>query len=113
MEKVYISTKENIWNELTSVNITEEENAIINSEDLNLKSKKFELIKSIKDRQIKVLSKEDLLNIKTKYIELKNSLNLDKKDTYIFISSTILCNNNIYTGIINYNINKEHKQLRF
>ena len=95
MEKVYISTKEDIWNELISANITEEENAIINSEDLNLKSKKFELIKSIKDRQIKVLSKEDLLNIKTKYVELKNSLNLDKKDTYIFISSTILFNNNI------------------
>ena len=114
MEKVYISTKETIWNEIVSANITEEENLILNSEDNSLKDLKFKTLLDIKSRQTLNLNKEDLIKIQSNYSELKKSLNILKEDTYKLISITMIIKDDTsYSGVLNYIINDKHNQLRF
>lgn len=113
MEKVYISTKEGVWYENVPAQISEEEEILMNSEDISLKEEKFKVLAEIKKRMTKIVEVEELPNILLHYDNVKQSLNLSKKDTYSLISISMLVTEDSASGILNCLVNKEHKQVRF
>jgi hypothetical protein len=107
--KHYISSVEGEWVEVLPVNLTEEQKSILESEDKVAKKQLSELIKSQKQGPVDEIKKSELDRF---YNIVKPKLK--EGDSYELISISLSKKaKNIFTGILNYRINKEHKQVRF
>jgi hypothetical protein len=105
------STTEGTWIELASVEFTEaEQTLLISTKEEDLESK-AELIAEIKTKREKTLGEEESKVAQTIYLGVKPSL--QEKDVYELIAVNISLDGETGTGIINYRVNEEHKQIRF
>jgi len=104
------SIEEGKWVELVSIQLTDAEKSVLESPEKS--DEKLALIKKIEADTKKSVSASIASKAKAKYNEIKPSLNTD--DVYDFISADFMFDGtNITSGILNYRLNEEHKQVRF
>lgn len=104
------SIEEGKWVELVSTPLTEEQIALLSSKKSEDKQAKEALIAEIQGKGTKAASKADAAVAKAKYEEVKPTL--EEGETYHFIAMDILLGESA-SGILNFRINGEHKQIRF
>jgi hypothetical protein len=110
--KNYQSTIENTWVELVQVELTEAQLELLKSTEETDTEAKSDLIKEIKESREGAVSSELSEKLNTVYTSLKPELK--EKEVYQLISADFSeKSENVFTGIINYRINTEHKQIRF
>lgn len=106
------SIEEGKWFELVSVELTEDEKNILFSNDDANAAEKAALIQKINADGKKSVSATIASKAKAKYNEIKPSLK--ETDVYELIGADFIYDDsNITSGILNYKINEEHKQVRF
>jgi hypothetical protein len=103
------STTEGTWVELKQVELTEEQKTLLQSKKESDKEAIKALFAEIKALREVEAQEEDAVLAQAKYEAIKLSLKLKETDVYQLISFNISNN----TGILNYRINGEHKQIRF
>jgi len=104
------SIEEGKWVELISSSLTEEEKTLLVSTNSADKEAKEALIAELKSKTTKAASKKDADVAKAKYNEIKPVLEED--ETYHFIAMDVILGESL-SGILNYRVNGEHKQVRF
>jgi hypothetical protein len=110
--KNYQSTIENTWIELLPVELTETQIELLKSTQETDAEAKSDLIKEIKESREGAVSSELSEKLNTVYTSLKPELK--EKDVYQLISADFSEKaENVFTGIINFRLNAEHKQIRF
>jgi len=110
--KNYQSTIEETWVELLPVELTETQIELIQSTKETDAEAKSELIAEIKESREGAVSSELTEKLNTVYTSLKPELK--EEDVYQLISADFSeKSENVFTGIINFRLNQEHKQIRF
>ena len=110
--KNYISTTQYVWAEIIPVYLTEEEKDILKSTDNSLQpQKKIIIAKLAAERSIPV-SPEVAEELNAIYNDIKPAESADLSK-YTFVSMSACYRNGGYTGILNYRIKLEQKQIRF
>jgi hypothetical protein len=110
--KNYQSTIESTWIELLPVELTEAQIELLKSTQETDAEAKSDLIKEIKESREGEISSELTEKLNTVYTSLKPELK--EKDVYQLISADFSeKSENVFTGIINFRLNTEHKQIRF
>ena len=110
--KNYQSTIEETWVELLPVELTEAQLELIQSTKETDAEAKSDLIKEIKESREGAVSSELTKKLNTVYTSLKPELK--EEDVYQLISADFSeKSENVFTGIINFRLNQEHKQIRF
>ena len=110
--KNYQSTIEGTWVQLLPIELTEAQLELLKSTKETDVEAKSDLIKEIKESREGAVSFELSEKLNTVYTSLKPELK--EKEVYQLISADFSeKSENIFTGIINYRINTEHKQIRF
>jgi hypothetical protein len=104
------SIEEGKWVEFVSVSLTEEEKTLLVSTNSANKEAKEALIAELKSKTTKAASKADAAVAEAKYEEVKPTL--EEGETYEFIAMDIALDETA-SGILNFRINGEHKQIRF
>ena len=106
------SIEEGKWIELVSVELTETEQAILLSTNSDDFESKLALSEKIKTESKKSVSATIASKAKSKYNEIKPSLK--ETDVYQLIAADFVYDDtNNTSGILNYRLNEEHKQVRF
>lgn len=105
------SISEGTWVELLPVTLTEEQKTLLNSNNVKDKSKIDELFKYIKSQREVALALEDEAIAESIYTA--NKPVLEEGETYELISVNMTLTEGSASGIINFRINGEHKQIRF
>jgi hypothetical protein len=109
--KTYQSTIENIWIEVLPVTLTKEQRDLITSqkeEDRDAQKELSQLIKSQREGIVELVKSEQLSNL---YDTLKPELK--ETDEYQLIGIDLSeKQEGKFTGILNFRINGEHKQIR-
>lgn len=105
--KILQSATEGTWIEIKQVNLTEQQTALLASEKESDKDAIIELIAEIKSLREVEANEEDASLAQAKYEAVKPVLK--ETDVYQLISFDI----HGTTGILNYRVNGEHKQIRF
>lgn len=108
--KKYNSTVEGTWIELVDVQLTEEEKALLLSSDENDIDAKKQLVAKIKSEREKTVTSSKASELSALYDSQKPELK--SSDVYELIAIDVLENNG-FSGIMNYRLNGEHKQIRF
>ena len=109
--KTYNSTTEGVWVEILSVQITEEEIAIMNGSDDNAKKQVIADINARKQGDVSTEKAEALTSI---YDGIKSFLQLKETDVYELIGADVSELDDLSRrGIVNYNVNGVQKQFRF
>ena len=104
------SIEEGKWIESVSVQLTNEEQLLLDSADHS--DEKLALIEKIKTDSKKSVSATIASKAKSKYNEIKQSLK--ETDVYELIAADFVYDDsNITSGILNCRVNGEHKQVRF
>jgi len=104
------SIEEGKWIESVSVQLTNEEQLLLDSADHS--DEKLALIEKIKTDSKKSVSATIASKAKSKYNEIKPSLK--ETDVYELIAADFVYDDsNITSGILNCRVNGEHKQVRF
>jgi hypothetical protein len=106
--KNYQSEIEGVWVEILNVELTEEQNAILASDD---KEAIVELVNWIKSEREGAVSEAKSLELSSFYDGIKPELKED--DVYQLISIDLSEENNKFIGILNCRVNEEHIQIRF
>jgi|688.fasta_scaffold06724_6 hypothetical protein len=110
--KNYQSTIEGTWVELLPIELTESQIKLIQSTKETDAEAKSELIAKIKELKEGAVSSELSEKLNTVYTSLKPELK--EEDVYQLISADFSeKSENVFTGIINFRVNTEHKQIRF
>jgi hypothetical protein len=110
--KNYQSTIEGTWIELFPVELTEAQLELLKSTEEKDVEAKSDLIKEIKESREGAVSFELSEKLNTVYTSLKPELK--EEDVYQLISADFSeKSENVFTGIINYRVKGEHKQIRF
>lgn len=104
------SIEEGKWVEIVSVSLTEEEKTLLVSTNPADKEAKEALILEVQAKATTAASKKDAAIAKAKYEEVKPVL--EEGETYEFIAMDIVLGETV-SGILNFRINGEHKQIRF
>jgi hypothetical protein len=109
--KTYQSKVENIWEQTHKIVYTEQEQLIIDSENEEDKVARKEIMELYKDKKRTPLTESESV----KFIEVynKHKPTLKETDKYELIAINVVENGKKISGIINYRINGEHKQIRF
>jgi hypothetical protein len=102
------STIEGSWIELKEVTLTEEQLAILASDNEEAKAVLIAEIKA--EREVEAAQKDVIIAL-AKYNEVKPILK--EGDTYELIAMDITIKNEFAFGILNCRVNGEHKQIRF
>jgi len=102
------STVEGTWIELNQVSLTEEQIAILQSDDVDAQTA---LSLQIKEQRESVAQDSDILISNAKYAETKPVLK--DTDVYELISIDIAIGDEVVTGILNCRVNGKHEQIRF
>jgi hypothetical protein len=106
------SIEEGTWVELLPVELTESQIELLKSTKETDAETKSELIAEIKELKEGVVSSELTEKLNTVYTSLKPELK--EEDVYQLISADFSeKSENVFTGIINFRLNQEHKQVRF
>lgn len=108
--KTYQSTTEGTWVELLQVTLTEEQKALLISTNEEDKEAKLTLVNTLKSQREGAVSKDKLKDLISFYNEVKPVFK--ETDVYQLISAD-LTEANPFTGILNFRVNGEHKQIRF
>jgi hypothetical protein len=110
--KNYQSTIEGTWVELLPVQLTEAQLELLKSTKETDEEVKSKLVAEIKELREGAVSSELSEKLNTVYTSLKPELK--EKEVYQLISADFSDKSeNVFTGIINYRIKGEHKQIRF
>jgi len=106
------SIEEGTWVELLPVELTETQIELLKSTKETDAEAKSELIAEIKELREGAVSSELTEKLNTLYTSLKPELK--EEDVYQLISADFSeKSENVFTGIINFRLNQEHKQVRF
>jgi hypothetical protein len=110
--KNYQSTIEKNWVELFTVELTKTQIELLKSTQETDAEAKSDLIKEIKESREGEISSELSEKLNTVYTSLKPELK--EEDVYQLISADFSeKSENVFTGIINFRLNADHKQIRF
>lgn len=110
--KNYQSTTEGSWIELLKVELTDEQKALLMSTDEADRDAQQELREQIKADKEGEVDEAKVTELTTFYQDIKPELK--EEDTYQLISADISeKQEGAFTGIVNYRVNGEHKQIRF
>jgi len=110
--KQFQSTTEGVWVEQVAIQLTEAEKELMMSEDTKDDESKKDLLDRIKEEreQPTTVKKSDVLT--AFYTGIKPQLK--ETDLYELIACDLTENGTgLYSGILNYRLNNEHKQFRF
>jgi hypothetical protein len=109
--KTYQSKVENIWEQTHKIVYTEQEQLIIDSENEEDKVARKEIMELYKHKKRTPLNEIE----SARFIEVykKNKPTLKETDKYELIAINVVENGKKTSGIINYRLNGEHKQIRF
>lgn len=110
MKNIQLTT-EGTWVELVPVVLTESEKTLLASTNEQDEQARTALVTEIKTRSEKALVKAESDKAKAIYLSLKPTLK--ETDVYQLISANMVLDGETGTGIINYRVNGEHKQIRF
>lgn len=102
--KTLHSKIEGTWVELKRVQLTEEQKDLLKSKD----QKTIDYVKSQREVSAEFSDSE---KAQSKYNEVKPVLGND--DTYEFIAIDLEIDEDLVSGILNFRLNGEHKQIRF
>ncbi len=102
---------ENSWVEIVTVTVTEEEVAILNSKDISDTETKLILGNKINTENRSLATETDAVLATSLYNSVKPSL--EESDVYELIAIDLFIDTVKTTGILNYKINGEHKQISF
>lgn len=106
----YQSSIEGAWISFIPVILTTEQKQLLRSKEES--EAKIELINNIDSQRIAEVSGKKTKQLSDFYNTLKPELK--EEDVYEFISIDIFeKEEGVYTGILNFRLNSEHKQLRF
>lgn len=107
--KNFQSITEGVWIELLNIELTTEQKAIMTS---NNEEAKRILMQSIMAQREGLVLESKVTTLTTFYNTIKPVL--EETDVYqliaINLSETV---ENVFTGILNYRVNSEHRQIRF
>ena len=106
--KNYQSEIEGVWVEILNVELTEEQDAILASDD---EEAIVELVNWITSEREGPVSEAKSLELSSFYEGIKPELKED--DVYQLISIDLSEENNKFIGILNCRVNEEHIQIRF
>ena len=110
--KNYQSTTEGSWSELKPIQLTTEQKALLMSTDEVDRDAQKELREQIKAEKEGKVKKAKATELTDFYQGIKPELK--KEDTYQLISADLSeKQKGVFTGILNYRLNGEHKQIRF
>jgi hypothetical protein len=110
--KNYQSTIEGTWVQLLPIELTEAQLELLKSTEETDAEAKSELITEIKELKEGEVSSELSEELNKVYTSLRPELK--KEDVYQLISADFSeKSENVFTGIINFRVNTEHKQIRF
>jgi hypothetical protein len=109
--KTYQSTTENIWHQIHRIVYNEQEKLILDSENEEDRDARKQIIELHKNEGKTLLPETE----SQKYIEIYNQQKptLLETDKYVLLSIIVVEKSKKTSGIINYRINGEHKQIRF
>lgn len=102
------SILEGTWIELKQVTLTEEQIALLTSDDAQDKT---DLMSEIKSQREVTATKSDADLAVSKYNEVKPAL--ETTDVYELIAMDVVITEETLSGILNCRVNGEHKQIRF
>jgi hypothetical protein len=102
---------EGTWIELVQVELTEKEQTLLMSKEESDKEAKVKLLEKIKTEREKPASKEDAELVQKLYEGIKPKL--EEGQTYELIAMNASFSEKRISGIINFRVNGEHKQIRF
>jgi len=105
------STTEGTWIQLNQVELTEEQDALLFSDNDESLTSKLALINEIKTKRESIAQETDAVLAQAKYEEVKPAL--AENDIYQLISFDIVINEETLSGILNCRVNGDHKQIRF
>jgi hypothetical protein len=110
--KNYQSTIEGTWVQLLPIELTEAQLELLKSTEETDAEAKSELIAEIKELKEGEVSSELSEELNKVYTSLRPELK--EEDVYQLISADFSeKSENVFTGIINYRVKGEHKQIRF
>ena len=109
--KTYQSTTEGTWIEVLPVQLSEEQIQLMMSKDDADKEAQAQLAADIKSQRENEVSEEKSSELASFYSTVKPSIK--EGDVYKLISIDLTETDANKTGILNYRINGEHKQIRF
>jgi hypothetical protein len=105
------STTEGTWIELLSVQLTEEQKALMMSTNKEDEEAKQTLMGTIKAQREGVVSSEKQEQLNSFYNLIKQEIG--QNDVYNFLSINLSIKKGKISGILNCRVNGEHKQIRF
>jgi hypothetical protein len=108
--KTYKSTIEGTWVEILQVELTEEQKALMVSNNEEDKEAKVALAQSLKAQREGTVSKDKVKELNSFYNTIKPVLK--ETDDYQLISAD-LSETDSFQGILNCRVNREHIQIRF
>ena len=102
----FISTKEGEWKKTISIELTNEERAILNKPDSEeTKEEKNTLIEALKAKSLSDVTAKDLKALKAKYSDAKASIeNPDKKEFKLISCTLFYCSETDLVGSIGYTL---------
>jgi hypothetical protein len=110
--KNFQSITEGVWMEQVVIQLTEAEKELMMSEDIEDDASKKTLLDRLKEEKEKSIISEKSDSLTAFYIGIKPRIK--ETDLYELISCDYIeKDENSYSGILNYRINGEQKQLRF
>lgn len=105
------STIEGTWVEIKPVTLTEEQQTLMMSSETSDLEAKTALMAEIKSRREVAPKKADKTLAVAKYAEIKPKL--AENDAFELIAMDVVVSEAALSGILNYRVNNEHKQIRF
>lgn len=110
--KNFQSTTEGVWIEQIAIQLTEEEKQLMVSQKEEDAQEKEVLFNRIKEEREQPTTSEKSDALTAFYTGIKPQLK--ETDLYELVACDLIEENeNSYSGILNFRVNQEHKQLRF
>jgi hypothetical protein len=110
--KNFQSTAETVWIEQLKVELTESERELMRSQNEENEEARNALFERVKAEREQLVTEEKNLSLNTFYNTIKPAIK--DTDTYQLIAcNCIEVTAGFYSGILNFRINGEHKQIRF
>jgi hypothetical protein len=109
--KNYISTSTGVWSELVPVYLTEYQKQILQSNDPSLKEEREALLRKIASERSVSVSQSIASELNAIYDRIKPTVR--DGDVFYYVAMSACFRNQGYSGILNYRINNEQKQIRF
>jgi t-SNARE complex subunit (syntaxin) len=105
------STTEGTWIELLPVQLTEEQKTLMISTNKENEEAKQTLMETIRAQRESIVSSEKQEQLNSFYNLIKPEVG--ENDVYDFVSANLSKKESKISGILNFRVNGEHKQIRF